>query len=117
MTTNEKRNKISLEKIILWIGSICGIVVAGITIWDRLAAASPPDMEIVFANSKETNIYFSPPVKESKEWTDSIPLFLLLSNKGGKTAEDISIQLAYFINLRIIAKGNVEHQRLSMPSN
>lgn len=107
----------SIERGVFWIGSISGIIISLFTVWDRITVASPPDLSLVFACNEATNVYFRPPYDSRATWTDPLPLSLLIRNNGGKSAEDVSIQFTYFVNVRILSDSTSTYRKLTLRSN
>ena len=79
-----------VERITLWVGAVCGIVVAILTVWNHLMQPAPPDLHVAFALTGAPSITIVDP----NQTTASFPLDLIVENKGGTTAENVRLKLA-----------------------
>jgi len=85
----DKKRFDKVERITLWVGAICGIVVAGISIWEKVTAPSPPSLDVVFALTGTRSIAMVTP--EDKE--TRLPLDLIVKNNGRLAARNVRLKL------------------------
>ncbi len=78
-----------LERITLWVGAVCGIVVAMSSLWEKVTEPTPPDLAVAFAFTGTPSITIITPDKA----TSLFPLDLVVRNTGRLTARDVRLKL------------------------
>lgn len=96
--TNKKKftvRKISVERIVFWIGSIAGIIISLFTIYDRLLEPKDAKLDINFFESASKDIYIISPAGNVMKYKDAFPMQLKLANIGGKIAKHVKLYISY----------------------
>ena len=99
------------ERIVFWIGSICGIILSFIAIYDKVMAPNDAMLEMSFFESSSKNIFITPSVNTALDKTEEIPLQLKIVNKGGKIAKNIKLYISHFSNIELETKYKKEIKR------
>lgn len=86
---HEKRFK-RIQGATLWVGALCGIIVAVLTIREKITDPTSPDLHATFARTGKPSLEFvRPPGKSPK----TFPLDLVVRNDGCLTARDVRLKL------------------------
>jgi hypothetical protein len=88
--------KLSAERVILWIGAICGILVSSYTLFEKLTAPTEPRLVVTFFESSSDILNLSPSTDTSIEQTEEIPLQLKIENTGGRVAKNAKLYLSHY---------------------
>ncbi|MHC4212892.1 MAG: hypothetical protein ACYSWP_05890 [Planctomycetota bacterium] len=79
-----------IKGLILWIGSILGILITCFTIWDRVTKPDLPDLRASFALTGKPSLMIATEPRNSAEF---FPLDLVVENKGHLTAHNVRLKL------------------------
>jgi len=81
---------VTIEKTIIRIGAILGIVSTVILLASEVLKPSPPDIDVVFLLSNSDEINYAQQVSDPKEkHTEAFPLGLVVHNNGGTVAKGV----------------------------
>lgn len=108
-TASEKKSK--TEKVVFWVGSICGIVISLFTIYEKATAPSDPRLTITFFESASSTLRLFPSTDTAIEQTEDIPLQLKIANTGGRATKNLKLYLSHYVGVTLTTKYKKEEKR------
>ena len=99
------------ERAIFWIGSIAGIVLSLIALYEKFIEPSNAKIKINFLESNSKNLYIYPSVNTASAKTEAIPMQVKIENTGGKVAGNIKLYVSYFSSIELETKYKKETKR------
>lgn len=99
------------ERIVLWVGALCGIVVSLFTIYEKVTAPSPPKLSVTFFESSSSTLRLFPSTNTALDRTEEIPLQLKIENTGGTAAKNTKLYVSHYINVALTAQYQKEEKR------
>lgn len=105
------------ERIVLWAGALCGIVVALFTIYEKVTAPSPPKLSVTFFESSSSTLRLFPSTNTALDRTEEIPLQLKIENTGGTAAKNTKLYVSHYINVVLTAQDQKEEKRTWISPN
>jgi len=99
------------ERIVLWVGALCGIVVSLFTLYEKVTAPSPPELSVTFFESSSRTLRLFPSTNTALDRTEEIPLQLKIENTGGTAAKNTKLYVSHYLNVVLTAHYRKEEKR------
>jgi hypothetical protein len=99
------------ERIVLWVGALCGIVVSLFTLYEKVTAPSPPKLSVTFFESSSNTLRLFPSTNTAIDQTEDIPLQLKIENTGGTAAKNTKLYVSHYLNVAMTAYYQKEEKR------
>ena len=85
-----KRKLVIVEKTLIRIGALLGVVATGILLYSEVLKPSPPNIDVAFLLSNSDTINYAQQVSDPEEsHTEAFPVGLVVHNNGGTIAKDV----------------------------
>ena len=89
-------NRSRVERITLWVGAICGIATAGITIWDKATSPKSSDLDARYVVDMSNFLRIVPDQKSIKDsGVVDLPVQIEVRNVGGRTAKNVHVSIIH----------------------